>query len=201
MNDKIEQKTKLKLIQKPAKGKMGALLIVFAWIAIWNVIYQGIHGLWADSSIQIVNWAFFITVTLFFMQEELTYKQRFWHTLIGGTVGLLLSAFIAVVCTVLMKNGLSYFISVSIPLVLVLAMLILLNPYFPAVFNNVGFVYMIAGFIETDKLIPMLPSYLFSLLLGSIILNLGCSLLLNIYTKTATKKAMEKAKQQETFKM
>lgn len=198
MSNKNEQKTKLKLIQKPAKGKMGALLIVFAWIAIWNVIYQGVHGLWADSSIQIVNWAFFVTVTLFFMQEELTYKQRFWHTLIGGAVGLLLSAFIAVVCTVLMQNGLSYLTSVSIPLVLVLAMLILLNPYLPAVFNNVGFVYMIAGFIETDKLIPMLPSYLLSLLLGSIILNLGCSLLLNIYTKTMTKKAMEKAKQQET---
>ncbi len=198
MSNKNEQKRKLKLIQKPAKGKMGALLIVFAWIAIWNVIYQGVHGLWADSSIQIVNWAFFVTVTLFFMQEELTYKQRFWHTLIGGAVGLLLSAFIAVVCTVLMKNGLSYLTSVSIPLVLVLAMLILLNPYLPAVFNNVGFVYMIAGFIETDKLIPMLPSYLLSLLLGSIILNLGCSLLLNIYTKAMTKKAMEKAKQQET---
>lgn len=198
MSNKNEQKTKLKLIQKPAKGKMGALLIVFAWIAIWNVIYQGVHGLWADSSIQIVNWAFFVTVTLFFMQEDLTYKQRFWHTLIGGAVGLLLSAFIAVVCTVLMQNGLSYLTSVSIPLVLVLAMLILLNPYLPAVFNNVGFVYMIAGFIETDKLIPMLPSYLLSLLLGSIILNLGCSLLLNIYTKTMTKKAMEKAKQQET---
>ena len=25
----------------------------------------------------------------FFMQEELTYKARFWHTLIGGAVGLL----------------------------------------------------------------------------------------------------------------
>ena len=59
------KKAGFKLIQKPAKGKMGALLIVFAWIAIWNVIYQALHPTLEASGLHIVNWAFFVTVTLF----------------------------------------------------------------------------------------------------------------------------------------
>lgn len=200
MSNQTNEKSSFKLLHKPAKGKMGALLIVFLWIAVWNVIYQGIHGIWADSSIQVVNWAFFVTVTLFFMQEELTYKQRFWYTLVGGAVGLIFAAGIAVVCTVMMENGASYLLSVSVPLVIAIAMLILLNPYLPAIFNNVGFVYLIIAFVEVDKVITSLPSYFLSLLLGSIILNLGCSFLLNLYTKALTKKAMKKAEQAETVK-
>ena len=198
MNNETSKKGGFKLLHKPDKGKMGALLIVFVWIAIWNVIYQAVHGIWADSSIQIVNWAFFVTVTLFFMQEELTYKQRFWHTLIGGAVGLLLAAGIVVICTVIMKNGIGHLAAVGIPLIAAIALLILLHPYLPAVFNNVGFVYLIIAFVETDKMITLLPSYLLSLLLGSLILNLGCSWLINVYTKVLTKKAIEKAKQQNT---
>ena len=80
----------LKFFSKPPKGKMKGLLIVFAWIILWNLIYQIVHGAWHEMPI--ANWAFFISVTIFFMQEELTYKARFVHTLIGGAVGLLLAA-------------------------------------------------------------------------------------------------------------
>lgn len=197
MENKSQEKSKIKILHKPAKGRMGALLVTFAWIAVWNIIYQAVHGLWAESSIQIVNWAFFATVTLFFMQEELTYKQRFWHTLIGGAVGLLFAAFIGIVCTVMMQNGISYLTSVAVPLIISIAMLILLNPYLPAVFNNVGFIYLIIAFVEAEKVVEMLPSYLISLLLGSLILNLGCTFLLNAYTKAMTKKAMAAAAEKE----
>ena len=86
----MEKLHDLKFFAKPPKGKMKGLLIVFAWIILWNFIYQAVHGAWHDMPI--ANWAFFISVTIFFMQEELTYKARFWHTLIGGAVGLLLAA-------------------------------------------------------------------------------------------------------------
>lgn len=78
----MEKLHDLKFFAKPPKGKMKGLLIVFAWIILWNFIYQAVHGAWHDMPI--ANWAFFISVTIFFMQEELTYKARFWHTLIGG---------------------------------------------------------------------------------------------------------------------
>lgn len=195
MSNEIK-KEGFKLLHKPAKGKMGALIIVFAWIAIWNVIYQAAHGLWADSSIQIVNWAFFAAVTLFFMQEELTYKQRFWHTMVGGTVGLIIAAGIGFVCTALMQKGVGHVTAVSVPLVIAIAVLILAHPYLPMIFNNVGFIYLIVAFVESEKIVSSLPSYIVSLVLGSVILNLGCSFFINLYTKALTKKAIAAAKKE-----
>ena len=180
-------KEKFTLLHKPKKGKMGGLLIVFVWIAIWNVAYQLLHGIWHDWSIQIVNWAFFASVTLFFMQEELTYKNRFWYTLIGGNVGLLLAAGVIVSSKYLSGFGLNHTLAVTIPLLICVAVLILANPYLPMIFNNVGFIYFIVSFVKTDEVIAKLPSHMLSLLLGSIILNLGCAVLLNIYKKKLIK--------------
>lgn len=180
-------KEKFTLLHKPKKGKMGGLLIVFVWITIWNVAYQLLHGIWHDWSIQIVNWAFFASVTLFFMQEELTYKNRFWYTLIGGNVGLLLAAGVIVSSKYLSGFGLNHTLAVTIPLLICVAVLILANPYLPMIFNNVGFIYFIVSFVKTDEVITKLPSHMLSLLLGSIILNLGCAVLLNIYKKKLIK--------------
>ena len=60
----------IKFFSKPPKGKMKALLIVLAWILLWNTVFQIVHGAWHEMPI--VNWAFFIAITIFFMQEELT---------------------------------------------------------------------------------------------------------------------------------
>ncbi|MGN0469235.1 MAG: hypothetical protein ACI4GY_10975 [Acutalibacteraceae bacterium] len=186
---------KIKLLQKPPKGKMAGLLIVFAWIILWNIIYQACHDILTSGSIQVINWSFFISVTIFFMQEELSYKERFWHTLIGGSVGLLIAAGVVAVCKALMGVGLSHFVAICIPLVVAIGMLILLHPYLPMFFNNVGFCYFIISLINSKETISSLPSNLLSLALGSIILNLGCSLLLTLYINNKKKKAASKAKE------
>lgn len=186
----MEKKHDLKFFAKPAKGKMKGLLIVFAWIMLWNLIYQAVHGAWHE--LPIANWAFFISVTIFFMQEELTYKARFWHTLIGGAVGLLLAAGLVGVNVLLTKSGVPSLVSIMIPLTVCIAALILLNPYLPVFFNNVGFCYFIISLIDAKSSIEKLPIYLLSLLLGSICLNLGCSGLLALYQKAMKKKAAAK---------
>ncbi len=173
---------------------MKALLIVFAWILLWNLIYQIIHGAWHDMPI--ANWAFFISVTIFFMQEELTYKARFVHTLVGGAVGLLLAAGVVVVYAALAKAGVSALAAIMIPLAVCIASLILLNPYLPVFFNNVGFCYFIVALIDAETAATKLPVYLLSLLCGSIILNLGCSGLLSLYQKSMKKKAAKAAEKQ-----
>ncbi len=187
MNTK--EREKIKLLHKPAKGKMGGLLIVFIWIALWNIIYQLLHGMWHDWDIQIVNWAFFASVTLFFMQEELTYKERFWYTLVGGSIGLIIAAGVSSGCKALMGFGLDHTLAVILMLLVAVAVLILANPYLPMIFNNVGFIYFIVSFVQTDKIVTNLPSHLVSLLAGSVILNLGCSVLLTAYKKSLSKKA------------
>lgn len=189
----MKNQEKIKLLHKPAKGKMGGLLLVFIWVALWNIIYQLLHGVWHDWSIQIVNWAFFASVTLFFLQEELTYKQRFFYTLVGGSVGLLMAAGVTASCKALMGIGLDHTTAVVIPLLAAIAVLILANPYLPMVFNNVGFIYFIVSFVQTDKIITSLPSHLISLLAGSVILNLGCIVLISTYRKKLAEKASKKS--------
>lgn len=190
---------KFKLLHKPTKTKMQVLSLVFVWIAVWNVIYQYLHGAGllhfelGNLSLGVENWAFFAAVTLFFMQEELSYKDRFWHTLCGGTVGLLLAGGVVATVHFLMGKGLDHATAASIPLVAVVGALILLHPYIPLFFNNVGFIYLIVAFVKSDVMLENLPTYIFSLILGSLILNLGCSVIINKFTAYAQKKAAKAA--------
>ena len=131
------------------------------------------------------------------MQEELSYKDRFWHTLCGGTVGLLLAGGVVATVGFLMGKGLDHATAASIPLVIVVGMLILLHPYIPLFFNNVGFIYLIVAFVKSDVMLENLPSYILSLVLGSVFLNLGCSVIITKFTAFAQKKA---AKAAETAK-
>ena len=193
----MNETKKFKLLHKPPKGKMTGLLIVFAWIILWNVIYQACHDILTSGSVQVINWSFFISVTIFFMQEELSYKDRFLHTLFGGAVGLLIAAGVVKGCVALMGVGLSHFAAISILLVIAIGALILLHPYLPMFFNNVGFCYFIISLINSKETISSLPSNLLSLLLGSIILNLGCSALLTLYINNKKKKAVAAAKEKE----
>ena len=173
---------------------MTTLFVVFLWIVLWNIIYQLIHPHLHDSPLMIENWAFFISVTIFFMQEELTAKQRFWHTLFGGAVGLLLAAGVVLGCKQLMALGLSHTLSICILLIAAIAMLILLHPYMPVFFNNVGFCYFIVSLVDSSKTVEKLPDHLISLLLGSIFLNLGVIGILHILKTVKTKKSSNSGK-------
>ena len=185
------EKPGFKLLHKPPKGKLQALVLVFLWIALWNVVYETVHilGIMPHEGLRIVNWPFFISVAIFFLQEELSYKDRFLHTLCGGAVGLLLAAAVSLSVKALMGIGLSHLTAVCIPLVLIIGLLILTRPFIPMFFNDVGFVYLICSFIQSDKIIPDLPSHMLSLVLGSIILNLGASGIITLYKKSRAKKA------------
>ena len=179
-----------KFLRKPHPQKMIGLLIVFVWIIVWNVIYQFLHAkeLLSFGGIEVVNWAFFLSVTVFFMQEELQYKERFFTTLIGGAVGLLIAAGVAKGIGLLMAAGVGHVVAVSLLLIVAIGLLILLQPVLPYVFNNVGFCYFIVSLINSKETVSNLPSNLLSLALGCIALNLGRSLLLGLYKKQMAKK-------------
>lgn len=167
------------------------LLIVFIWIAIWNVVFQILHH--SFPNMPIVNWAFFISVTIFFMQEELSPKEKFWHTLVGGAVGLLLAAGIVAGCGALVRQGVPYLGAICPLILLAIGMLILLKPVFPVFFNNVGFCYLIVALVNSSTAASGLPKYLLSLALGSVILNLGCIFLIKTYSRYKKKKMLAAA--------
>ena len=185
---------KIKLLHKPPKGKVPALCLVFLWIALWNSVFQllEITHIMPHEGLRLVNWAFFMTVAVFFLQEELTYKERFWHTLCGGAVGLLLAACVGLGKGFFVGLGLPELAATCIPLVTIIGVLILTRPFLPMFFNDVGFVYLICSFIRSDKIVTDLPSHMLSLVLGSIILNLGASGIITLYKKKMAKKAAKK---------
>lgn len=193
----MSEKSKITLIGKPTKGKMKGLAIVFLWILLWNVIFQLMHHSEAlhhlqFGSVEIVNWAFFLSVTVFFMQEELNYIERFLRTAVGGTVGLLISSGVILGVTAMVKSGMNKTASLCSLLAIALILLIFLEPILPMFFNNVGFCYFIVSLADSSTTVEKLPSHIISLLLGSVILNLGCTLLLTLYKKSAAKKATKK---------
>ncbi|MBR5410736.1 MAG: hypothetical protein IK104_08680 [Clostridia bacterium] len=186
----MENAHALKFFNKPKKAKMLGLVIVFLWIILWNVIYQVLHTheLTHFGGIEIINWSFFLSVTVFFMQEELSYRDRFLTTLFGGAVGLVIAAGVIKGVPLLMGAGLSKLVALSLLLIVSIALLILLQPIFPFLFNNVGFCYFIVSFVKSGEAVADLPSNLVSLALGCLILNLGCSVLLTLYKKHMMKK-------------
>lgn len=183
--------TALSFFNKPKKAKLIGLAIVFLWIIVVNVIYQILHAhhLTHIGGLEIINWSFFLSVTVFFMQEELSYKERFLTTLLGGAVGLLIAAGVVKCTGLLMGAGVSHVVAISIMLFVSIAALILLQPILPYLFNNVGFCYFIVALIDSKETVAHLPSNLLSLLLGCVILVLGCSFLLTQYKKAMAKKA------------
>ena len=188
---------RIKIFQKPAKGLLPILWLITGWVVLWNVIYQilSANGLVQFGSIKIVAWAFFITITVFFMQEELSNKDRFFTTMFGGAVGVLLGAGVIEGTKLLAGAGLNATFALCIFLAIAIAMLIMLPPYMPYFFNNVGFCYFIIYFVFTEiseeelAEISVVPSLLVSLVLGSIIMNLGCMLVLKIYENCKKKSA------------
>lgn len=187
MSNSNEKKT-IKLLHKPPKGKLKALMLVFMWVALWNIIYQVLHGVMPHEGLRVINWPFFISVAVFFLQEELSYKERFWYTLCGGGVGLIFAAAVSLSAKTLMGLGLSHLAAVCLPLVIIIGVLILTRPFIPMFFNDVGFVYLICSFIQSDRIITDFPSHMLSLVLGSIILNLGASGIISLYRKSVMKK-------------
>ena len=65
-----------------------------------------------------------------------------------------------------------------IPLAVVLFILIILHPYAPKVLNNVGFAYLTVACIDTTALATHLPQFFITFIVGSVLFNGVCVLLM-----------------------
>lgn len=65
-----------------------------------------------------------------------------------------------------------------LPLGVVLFILIILHPYAPKVLNNVGFAYLTAACIDSAAFAANLPLFFGVYIVGSLVFNGGCVLLL-----------------------
>ena len=99
------------------------------------------------------SWLVFLSnIMLFTMEGDI--KDRFLSVELGGLLGLLL------------------------PLAVVLFILIILHPYAPKVLNNVGFAYLTVACIDAETFAANLPRFFFVYIVGSLVFNGVCILLM-----------------------
>ena len=74
-----------------------------------------------------------------------------------------------------------------LPLAVVLFILIILHPYAPKVLNNVGFAYLTVACIDAETFAANLPRFFFVYIVGSLVFNGVCILLMKPAKALATK--------------
>lgn len=143
-------------------------LMLLVWILIANAI---IHVTGLEYS-----WLIFLSNIMMFTLEG-DVKDRFVTVELGGLVGLILTV-IALLSITALTPILGGFFGFLIPLAVVLFILIILHPYAPKVLNNVGFAYLTVACIDTTALATHLPQFFITFIVGSVLFNGVCVLLM-----------------------
>ena len=143
-------------------------LMLLVWILIANAI---IHVTGLEYS-----WLIFLSNIMMFTLEG-DVKDRFVTVELGGLVGLILTV-IALLSITALTPVLGGFFGFLIPLAVVLFVLIILHPYAPKVLNNVGFAYLTVACIDAETFAANLPRFFFVYIVGSLVFNGVCILLM-----------------------
>lgn len=156
-------------------------LMLLCWIIIANAV---LHIMEFEYS-----WLIFVSnIMLFTLEGDI--KDRFLTVEIGGLVGLVLTVLTLLAVTALTPILGSLF-GFLIPLAVVLALLILGHPYAPKVLNNVGFAYLTCACIDTTAFATHIPLFIVTFVVGSLIFNGVCLLLMKPAKALAVKSVMK----------
>lgn len=152
-------------------------LMLLVWILIVNSI---LHVVGFEYS-----WLIFLSnIMLFTMEGDI--KDRFVSVELGGLVGMVFTV-IALLAITFLTPVLGSFFGFLIPLAVVLFVLIILHPYAPKVLNNVGFAYLTVACIDAETFAANLPRFFFVYIVGSLVFNGVCILLMKPAKALATK--------------
>ena len=146
-------------------------LMLLVWILIANAI---IHVTGLEYS-----WLIFLSNIMMFTLEG-DVKDRFVTVELGGLVGLILTVIALLSITALTPVLGGFF-----------GFLIILHPYAPKVLNNVGFAYLTVACIDTTALATHLPQFFITFIVGSVLFNGVCVLLMKPAKALAVKSAQK----------
>lgn len=157
-------------------------LMLLVWILAANGILHVIEFQY--------SWLIFISNIMLFTMEEGTVNERFVSVELGGLVGLILTvcALLAITALTPVLGSLFGFL---LPLAVVLFILIVLHPYAPKVLNNVGFAYLTCACIDTTAFAENIPLFFGTFIVGSLIFNGVCILLMKPARALAVKSVMK----------
>lgn len=157
-------------------------LMMLVWILIANAFF---HVMEFDYS-----WLVFLSnIMLFTMEGDI--KDRFISVELGGLVGMVLTvlAVLAMLAIAALTPVLGGLLGLLLPLAVVLFILIILHPYAPKVLNNVGFAYLTVACIDAETFAANLPRFFFVYIVGSLVFNGVCILLMKPAKALAAKTA------------
>lgn len=143
-------------------------LMMVAWILIANAFFHAIEFEY--------SWLIFLSnIMLFTMEGDI--KDRFISVELGGLVGMVLTV-LAMLAIGALTPVLGGMLGLLLPLGVVLFILIILHPYAPKVLNNVGFAYLTVACIDSAAFAANLPLFFGVYIVGSLVFNGGCVLLM-----------------------
>ena len=143
-------------------------LMMVAWILIANAFFHAIEFEY--------SWLIFLSnIMLFTMEGDV--KDRFISVELGGLVGMVLTV-LAMLAIGALTPVLGGMLGLLLPLGVVLFILIILHPYAPKVLNNVGFAYLTVACIDSATFAANLPLFFGVYIVGSLVFNGGCVLLM-----------------------
>ncbi len=152
-------------------------LALVVWIVIVNAVLHAINFEY--------GWLIFISnIMLFTMEGDI--KERLISVELGGLVGLVFTvlALLAITALTPVIGSMAGFL---IPLTIVLFVLIVVHPYAPKVFNNVGFAYLTCACIDTTAFASHMALFFGTFIVGSIVFNGVCILLMKPMKSLAVK--------------
>lgn len=143
-------------------------LMMVVWILIANAFFHAIEFEY--------SWLVFLSnIMLFTMEGDI--KDRFISVELGGLVGMVLTV-LAMLAIGALTPVLGGMLGLLLPLGVVLFILIILHPYAPKVLNNVGFAYLTVACIDSATFAANLPLFFGVYIVGSLLFNGGCVLLM-----------------------
>ena len=155
-------------------------LMMVAWILVANAFFHAIDFQY--------SWLVFLSnIMLFTMEGDL--KERFISVELGGLVGMVLTV-IAMLAIGALTPVLGGMLGLLLPLGVVLFILIILHPYAPKVLNNVGFAYLTVACIDSATFAANLPLFFGVYIVGSLVFNGGCVLLMKPARALAARSVM-----------
>lgn len=165
------------------KKEVIVLLPIFVWVCI--VTITG-HVLNIES-----NWVYCLMVPLFFLLSG-EVKEKVKTVVFGAFTGLVVSYLLCIVITVL-STIIGPTFGWIIPVVLAVAALMLLRPFFPYVCNNVAFLYMVVATRDAASFYAEFWYLLLYFAVGGVI-YLGGVLVIVKFLQNQKKKNMAAAK-------
>ncbi|MBR0161342.1 MAG: hypothetical protein IJQ02_08705 [Oscillospiraceae bacterium] len=166
-------------------------LKVFIWIFI---VAMNLIVMILDEPLKEIGyrgWAFWLVNISFFLMEEPDLKKKIVSIVCGAVTGCIL-AYLTLKLYTGYLTGLGH-IGLIIPVGLSLALVILCGPFFPAFFNTVTFMYFLAALIVPADAVTNVWTNCMWAILGAIIVNGGCILIIKQYRKAQIKKLQSQA--------